>query len=106
MGESALHVSLALALLPMPEAPSLPVEGPAATVSVLSDEELLEWRRIEDELDGFITVIVQDLASRTEDRELQLELMALLIDVRQRVAELLASDEQIRGRSPSGAVPA
>jgi soluble lytic murein transglycosylase-like protein len=57
--------------------------------AALTAAELAEWARIEDAIDGFLTLIVTDLAERTDDRGLQLDMLALLIDVRMRIAEAL-----------------
>ena len=74
---------------------------PGTPEPVLDAEELQQWQRLEDELDGFLTVILTDLARRTEQRELALGLMEVLIDARWRIAEALASDndgtDPIRG---------
>ena len=61
----------------------------------LQATELLEWQRVEDELDGFLTVLVARLASQADDRDLQLDLLALLLESRQRIAEALLVDDPI-----------
>lgn len=68
---------------------------PAAPAeAALDPEELLAWQRIEDELDGFLTVVLAQLARQAEQRELALGLLEVLIDSRVRIAEALASDAQ------------
>lgn len=70
-----------------------PAAVPAAPEPVLDPAELARWQRIEDELDGFLTVVVVSLASQLDDRDLQLELLAVLLDTRHQIARALASDE-------------
>lgn len=59
----------------------------------LHAEELLEWQRVEDELDGFLTVLIARLASQVDNRDLQLDFLALLLETRQRIAEALLVDD-------------
>ncbi len=66
---------------------------PGVQEPVLDPEELQQWQRIEDELDGFFTVILVELAGQTESREDALDLLAVLVDARWRIARALASDE-------------
>lgn len=49
---------------------------------------------LQDELDGFVTTIVSDLVMRTDDRELQLDLLAVLLDARLQISEVLDSMRQ------------
>ncbi|MEX2498851.1 MAG: lytic transglycosylase domain-containing protein [Wenzhouxiangellaceae bacterium] len=76
---------------------------------ILDPAELAQWQRIEDELDGFLTVVIVSLADQLDDRldnrrdnrldnrldnrSLQLDLLAVLLDARHQIAEALASDE-------------
>jgi hypothetical protein len=80
-----LVATLSVALHPMPEVQRAP-EAP------LDESELAQWQRIEDELDGFLTAIIVYLADGLDDRALQLDLLAVLVDSRQRIAEALAAD--------------
>lgn len=58
----------------------------------LSEAELAQWARLEDELDGFLTVIIRFLAMRSGEREVQLELLAVLLDARHNISRALAED--------------
>jgi len=71
-----------------------------APVAALDNLQESDWQRLEDELDGFLTVIVQHLALQAQDRDLQLDFMALLIDVRMRVAALLREENALEGEDP------
>jgi len=66
--------------------------GPAETA--LDASELAQWQRIEDELDGFLTVIISRLAGQSDNRDLQLDFLGALIDTRTRIAEALVTDQQ------------
>ena len=85
MADDGLVAALAIALRALPETEAHP-ETP------LDEVELAEWQRIEDELDGFLTTVIVHLAGGVDERELQLDLMAVLIDSRYRIAEALAED--------------
>lgn len=58
----------------------------------LAPEALARWARREDELDGFLTTVIAALAAPA-GRELQLELLAVLLDARHAIARALAEDE-------------
>ena len=60
--------------------------------ATLDTSELAQWQRIEDELDGFLTVIIARLATQASDRDQQLELLAVLLNARHSIAEALAKD--------------
>jgi len=81
-----LRAVLSFGLLPPPA--MLAVPEPA-----LDPAELAQWQRIEDELDGFLTLIIVAISSQLDDRDLQLNLLAVLLDARHQIAESLASDE-------------
>ena len=85
MAEDGLVATLALGLHAAPEAEARP-EAP------LDEAELAEWQRIEDELDGFLTSIIMHLAAGLDLRDLQLDLLGVLIDSRYRIAEALADE--------------
>ncbi len=85
MAGDGLTAGLALTLHALPDSDTRP-EVP------LDDAELAEWQRIEDELDGFLTAIIVHLADTVELRDLQLDLLAVLIDSRHRIAEALRLD--------------
>ncbi len=59
----------------------------------LGAAELVEWQRVEDELDGFLTVLIARLAAQVDNRDLQLDFLALLLETRQRIAEALLVDD-------------
>ncbi len=61
----------------------------------LADDEVAAWQRIEDELDGFLTVLIMRLAAQLASRDLQLDFLALLLDMRQRIAEALVVDDPV-----------
>ena len=69
--------------------------APAAAVpeAPLAEEELGEWQRLEDELDGFLTTIIVSLAGGTDDPDLQRDLVAVLLDARWAINEALARDQ-------------
>jgi hypothetical protein len=81
-----LRAVLSFGLVPLPA-------GAVEPEPVLDPAELAQWQRIEDELDGFLTVIVMTLASQLDDRDLQLDLLAVLLDARRQIADALASDD-------------
>ncbi len=87
MAEDGLIAALTLGLHAAPEAQARP-EAP------LDEAELAEWQRIEDELDGFLTSIIMHLAAGLDLRDLQLDLLGVLIDSRYRIAEALADDTE------------
>ncbi len=91
-GESdGLRVQIAFAV-------RAPEPDPAAELFAeppLRAEEQLEWQRVEDELDGFLTVLIARMASQVDDRELQLDFLSLLLDTRQRIAEALIEDDPV-----------
>lgn len=70
----------------------VPPPTPVIREPVLDAAELARWQRVEDELDGFLTLIIVSLASQLDDRDLQLDLLAVLLDARHRIAEALADD--------------
>ncbi len=59
----------------------------------LSIQELEQWTRVEDELDGFLTTAILALAAATDDRDLQIELLAALLDARIAIGRALAEDD-------------
>ncbi|MEO1081486.1 MAG: transglycosylase SLT domain-containing protein [Pseudomonadota bacterium] len=67
----------------------------AAPMPALDRQDADAWRRLEDALDGFATVVVTFLAQRVEDRDVQLELLALLLDLRFEIAAMLAADYSV-----------
>ncbi len=75
--------------------PPDPAAGPAAA---LDPSELAQWQRLEDELDGFLTAVIVDLAGKAGDRELRLDLLGVMIDSRIAIAEALVRDD--RGSDP------
>lgn len=70
------------------------VESPGGSTpeAPLSEDEMAQWRRLEDELDGFLTHVIASLASRAPDRGLRLELLGVLLDSRLAIAQSLAAD--------------
>jgi len=77
----------------MPDDPPLEaVTVPVVAETRLDDAELQQWQRIEDELDGFLTVIIMQLAGQAAERGLQIDLLGTLLDTRQRIAEALTDD--------------
>lgn len=82
------------AIVDSEESPLLSVP-PETGVAALDDAELLQWQRVEDELDGFLTVVITHLGAQTDNRDLQLDLLSLLIDARASIAELLLADADI-----------
>jgi hypothetical protein len=64
----------------------------SASEAALSEAELEQWQRVEDELDGFISSAIIDLAAAADDRSLQLDLLATLLDTRMAIARTLADD--------------
>lgn len=85
MSDDGLVALLAIGLQPMAQGDPRP-EAP------LDQAELAQWQRIEDELDGFLTTIIVRLAGQLDEREVQLDLLGVLVDARQRIAEALAAD--------------
>jgi hypothetical protein len=85
--EPGLRVDLAFALN---EARAASSAAAAVPEPALSADERAAMQSVEDALDGFITLVVRDLAPRLESRDRQLELLALLIDLRTELATLLS----------------
>ena len=86
--EEGLRVDIAFAVRP-------PSRDPAAEGLVeppLLPAEQQEWARVEDELDGFMTVLVARMAAQVDDRDLRLDFLSLLLETRQRIAEALVDD--------------
>ena len=75
--------------------PPDPGIGEHAVEAPLLPDEQLEWQRVEDELDGFMTVLIARMAAQVDDRELQLDFLALLLDTRQRIAEALVDENPV-----------
>jgi hypothetical protein len=69
-----------------------PADSMAAPEPALQPFEQQEWERVEDELDGFLTVLILRMSSQIGDRELQLDFLSLLLETRLRIAEALADD--------------
>ncbi len=88
LAEEGLKVAVALAVQRSPA--NVAALEPAPR---LDNSERLEWQRVEDELDGFLSVLIARLASQANDRALQLDFLALLLDSRQRIAEALDQDD-------------
>lgn len=84
--DAGLALSVGLSITPLP---------PSPPEAVLDPDELIAWQRIEDELDGFLTVILSQLARQAEQRDLALGLLEVLIDSRIRIAKALASDAEL-----------
>ncbi|MCC5860120.1 MAG: transglycosylase SLT domain-containing protein [Ectothiorhodospiraceae bacterium] len=81
--EDGVRASLLVQVTPPPEGvPEPPLDA----------SELAEWQRVEDELDGFLTVVIGRLAGGIADRDMQLELLAVLLDARWAIARALAED--------------
>lgn len=70
------------ALEPSADAPEPPLD-PA---------ELAQWQTIEDEFDGFLTLVISTLARSTESQALRIELLGTLLDARHAIAEALTVD--------------
>ncbi|MCX4190856.1 lytic transglycosylase domain-containing protein [Methylophaga sp. OBS3] len=68
-----------------------PVELPPE--DSLTEEELAQWQTLEDELDGFLTTVISALARSTHSHSLRMELLAVLLDARQAIAEALTIDD-------------
>ncbi len=81
-----LSATLAVSLASRPE-------QPVTAEPALDAEELAEWQRIEDELDGFLTVLTLRLAFQIDNRDLRLDLFATLLDSRYQIAHALAEDD-------------
>ncbi|TVS11006.1 MAG: lytic transglycosylase domain-containing protein [Wenzhouxiangella sp.] len=77
-------------------APAVSPDRDRSPEPTLRPEEQLEWQRVEDELDGFLTVLIVRMAAQIDERDLQLDFLALLLETRQRIAEALVED------SPAG----
>ena len=73
--------------------PTREPEHAALPEPALAPDEQLEWQRVEDELDGFLTVLIARLAAQVDDRDLQLDFLSLLLETRQRIAEALVDDD-------------
>lgn len=78
-----LQAVLVLEVAPVPVATPVPVPA-------LGGEELAQWQRVEDELDGFLTAVIANLASRAEDADLRIELLGVLLDSRLAIARALS----------------
>ncbi len=87
MAADGLVAALAVTLQALPAVAVSP-EAP------LDDVEFAQWQRIEDELDGFLTAVIVHLADDVQTRDLQLDLLAVLIDSRHRIAEALREDTE------------
>lgn len=84
-GPDGIVASLVLDVEPAPRA----VDAPEAP---LDDGEMAKWQRLEDELDGFLTSVITEMAARADDRDLRLELLGVLLDTRLAISESLARD--------------
>lgn len=82
--EAGLHADFRIEVVAVPARAAEPV---------LDAEELARWERLEDELDGFLTVVIAALAAEADDAGLRLELLGVLLDARHGIAEALAEDE-------------
>lgn len=89
--DEGLRVQIAFAVRP----PAPVADDELLAEPPLLPAEQLEWQRVEDELDGFMTVLIARMASQVDDRELQLDFLSLLLDTRQRIAEALVDDDPV-----------
>ncbi|MEM7691603.1 MAG: lytic transglycosylase domain-containing protein [Pseudomonadota bacterium] len=64
-------------------------EGVATSASHESAVAPQSTALLQDELDGFVTTIVTDLAMRTDDRDLQLDFLAVLLDARLQISNVV-----------------
>lgn len=80
-----LRTTLSFAVAPHPS-------GSAGPEPVLSPEELAEWSRLEDELDGFLSTIIAMLAETADSRDLRFELLGVLLDARYAIAQALTEN--------------
>lgn len=87
--ESGIRAWLAFQVRTLDEAPD-----PATQVAepALDATEVAQWQTLEDEFDGFLTMIVSALAQSTESQVLRMELLATLLDARHAIAEALILD--------------
>ncbi|MEM1190283.1 MAG: transglycosylase SLT domain-containing protein [Pseudomonadota bacterium] len=101
--DASLRVDLAVELAAREPATAnaSAVDGKAAPVPELDQQDAVAWQRLEDALDGFATVVVTFLAQQFEDRDVQLELLALLLDLRLEIAAMLADDYPPQGVAPT-----
>jgi len=81
--DDGLEATLAIHAPPIPEAQREPPLQPG---------ELERWARHEDALDGFLTHVIATLADPVE-RDLQLDLLAVLLDARHAIARALAAEQ-------------
>jgi hypothetical protein len=58
----------------------------------LAPGELVRWQRLEDELDGFLTMVIARLAAPPAHPELRLEMLGVLLDARHAIAAALVED--------------
>lgn len=89
--DEGLRVDIAFAV----RAPTQLADADLRLAPPLLPAEQLEWARVEDELDGFLTVLIARMASQVDDRDLQLDFLSLLLDTRQRIAEALVEDDPV-----------
>jgi len=61
----------------------------------LDATELAQWETIEDEFDGFLSMIISTLAHSTQSPDLRTELLATLLDTRHAIAEALTLDDPV-----------
>jgi hypothetical protein len=76
--------------LDVPE-PAVATGAPAPPEAVLSADELSRWDKAWQSWDGFLTFLVK-FSSKDANEELRAELRTLLIDARQDISAILASD--------------
>ncbi len=90
LAADGLRATLRFSVRPLPEEHA---DGGDDTAAPLDAQEVLRWRSIEDEFDGFLTTIVTRWAAQLDDRDLQLELLAVLLDTRHRISEALTDSD-------------
>lgn len=91
VGDDALEAALALRVRPPPDSIAEPP---------LDEQELAEWQRLEDELDGFLTFVVLYFVSFVDQPAMQRDLFAVLLDSRYAIAEALVSERDPAERDP------
>lgn len=71
----------------------LPPVDAAPGESPLDAEELEQWSRVEDELDGFLTTVITLFAEAAAAPDLRYELLGVLLDARHAIAQALADNQ-------------
>jgi len=88
--ETGVRAWLAFQVRPLEPTDQVADQVPEPSLDAI---EVDQWQTLEDEFDGFLTMIISTLARSTNSHALRSELLAALLDARHAIAEALTLDD-------------